>query len=136
MAKSTRWKYYQPNKKDLKDKCGDCAVRALTKFLGVTWLEAFDGLVRHARQTQQMVNALPNIKLYMEELQVPYTSVYNPKAKHKETVNDFVKTHKSGEYVLYIRVGYNTHLVAVSDGYFYDTWDCGDRIVYGYWEKA
>ena len=43
--------------KDLKDKCGDCSIRALTKYFGITWLEAFDGLVKYARQTQQMINA-------------------------------------------------------------------------------
>ena len=26
-----RYKYYQPNKKDIKDNYGDCVVRALTK---------------------------------------------------------------------------------------------------------
>ena len=136
MTKSTRWKYYQPNKKDLKDKCGDCSIRAITKFLDVSWLEAFDGLVEYARQTQQMINALPNIKLYMESLEVPYISVYNAKAKNKVKVNDFVKEHKEGKYILYLKVGYGTHVVAVEDGYFFDTWDCGDRIVYGYWTKA
>lgn len=133
MAKSTRYKYYQPNDKDLKDKCGDCSIRALTKYFGITWLEAFDGLVKYARQTQQMVNALSNIKLYMEDLQIPYTSIYEPKAKNKTTVNDFAKAHKEGRYVLYIKAGYTTHLVTVLDGYFYDTWDCGNKIVYGYW---
>ena len=29
--KSTRWKYYQPNKKDLKDEYGDCVIRALVR---------------------------------------------------------------------------------------------------------
>lgn len=32
--KSTRWKYYQPNKKDLKDEYGDCVIRALCKVTG------------------------------------------------------------------------------------------------------
>ncbi len=37
-----RFVYYQPNKKDLKDKVGDCQVRALSKALGLSWVEAFD----------------------------------------------------------------------------------------------
>ena len=28
-----RYVYYQPNKKDLKDKVGDCQIRALSKWL-------------------------------------------------------------------------------------------------------
>jgi len=31
MKKSKRWQYYQPNKKDLKDKYGDCVIRAFSK---------------------------------------------------------------------------------------------------------
>lgn len=34
------YKYYQPNSKDLKDKYGDCVIRALTKaFLPKTYRE-------------------------------------------------------------------------------------------------
>lgn len=39
---SKRYVYYQPNDKDIKDEFGDCQVRALSKALGLTWLEAFD----------------------------------------------------------------------------------------------
>ena len=132
---SRNYKYYQPNKKDLKDKCGDCSIRALTMFFDCTWLEAFDMLVSYARETQQMLNALPNIKLLMEDKKVPYTSIYEPRVKNKETVDSFAKSHKKGVYILYVRVGFNTHLVCVKDGIYYDTWDCGSRIVYGYWVK-
>lgn len=129
------YKYYQPNKKDIKDRCGDCAIRALTKFFSTDWLQAFDELVVYARQTQQMINGLENIKLLMEEKQIPYTSVYKPKEKNKVTVAEFANKHKQGNYILYIRVRYTTHLVCVQDGIYYDTWDCGEKIVYGYWEK-
>lgn len=36
------YKYYQPNKKDLKDKCGDCVIRALTKVMNKECLEIFE----------------------------------------------------------------------------------------------
>lgn len=132
---SRTWKYYQPNEKDLKDQQGDCSIRALTKFFGISWVEAFDELVTYARQTQSMINGLDNIKLLMEEKKIPYESIYKPKDKKKTTVKDFIKEHKTGNYILYIRVGYGTHLVCCSEGKYYDTWDCGDRIVYGYWRK-
>ena len=41
MAKSKRYVYYQPNKKDIKDKTGDCQVRALSKALGISWLDTY-----------------------------------------------------------------------------------------------
>lgn len=126
-----RYKYYQPNEKDLKDQQGDCAIRALTKFLGCTWLEAFDKLAVYARQTQTLINSLDNIKLFMAQAGYEYTSIY----KERKTVLDFAKAHKTGTFILYVRVGYSTHLVAVMDGVYYDTWDCGDRLIYGYWKK-
>ena len=51
------YKYYQPNKKDLKDKQGDCSIRALTKFMDISWTEAFDMLVKYARESQTMINS-------------------------------------------------------------------------------
>lgn len=129
------YKYYQPNKKDLKDEQGDCAIRALSKFLGITWLEAFDLLVGYARETQKMINNMENMKLCLEDLGISYVSVYKPKEKKKTTVSSFVKSHKSDTFILYVRSGYGTYLVCCQDGKYFDTWDCGDCIVYGYFEK-
>ena len=131
-----RYVYYQPNAKDLEDKFGDCSIRALTKFFGREWIEIFNDLVAYAQKNQCMPNMLPNIQEYLADKNVPYEKTYKPKAWHKETVLDFAKAHQEGKFILYCRVGYGTHLVAVEDGAYYDTWDCGDRIVYGYWEMT
>lgn len=128
--------YYQPNKKDLKDEQGDCTIRALTKFFNVSWVEAFDMLVTYARETQTIINSLNNIKLCLEDKGVPYVSVYKPKDKKKTTVSSFVKQNKTGTFILYVRSGFRTHLLCCQDGQYFDTWDCGDKIVYGYWKKV
>ena len=52
-----RYKYYQPNKKDLKDRQGDCVVRALTKVMNKTWLEVFNELIPYAIEIQCMPNS-------------------------------------------------------------------------------
>lgn len=127
------YKYYQPNEKDLKDNFGDCSIRALTKFFGKTWIEIFNALVGYAQKNQCMPNMLPNIQEYMADQKITFTKTYSPKARKKETVLDFAKAHKDGKYVLYVRAGYGTHLVSVVDGVYYDTWDCGDRIIFGFW---
>lgn len=129
-----RFKYYQPNKKDLADECNDCAIRAFSKFFDLTWIEAFDALCVYARQRQMMPNDLRILQLAMEAHNKPYTSVYKPKDKRKLTVLDFSKAFIEGKYILYIKAGYGTHLVCVENGIYYDTWDCGEKIVYGYWK--
>ena len=95
--------------------------------------EIFNDLVGYAKKNQCMPNMLPNIQEYMSDLKIPYTKTYKPKARKKETVLDFAKAHKDGKFVLYVRSGFGTHLVSVSGGIYYDTWDCGDRIVFGFW---
>ena len=125
--------YYQPNKKDLKDEQGDCSIRAMTKALGITWVEAFDELVKYARESQKLINSLSNIQNYMKDNNIVYESIYKPKAKKKTTVEMFAKSHKEGTYILYAKVGFGTHLVAVKNGQYFDTWDCGNKIVYGCW---
>lgn len=129
------YKYYQPNKKDLKDEQGDCSIRALTKFMNITWVEAFDMLVKYARESQTMINSVSNIQACLEDMGISYVSCYKPKDKKKTTVKDFVKQNKEGTFILYVRSGFRTHLVCSVDGVYYDTWDCGEKIVYGYYEK-
>lgn len=131
VAKSTRWKYYQPNKKDLKDTYGDCAIRSLTKALNKEWLEVFDELLPYARELQCMPNGKPSYEAYLKDNGFVYKGISNKKGSKRPTVQSFTQEHKEGVYVL--RVAH--HLVAVSEGYFWDTWDSGGKSLYGYWVK-
>lgn len=129
-----RYIYYQPNKKDLKDKYGDCTIRALSKALGVSWLEAFDLTIPFCRREQ-----VPNIfngdlalrKKIMAEIGFDYHGITNKKGSRRPTVDSFAKDHSEGAYILNLA----NHEVAVVDGKFYDTWDSGDCCVYGYFER-
>lgn len=47
------------------------------------------------------------------------------------TVNDFCIDHPNGTYILAI----DGHVVCVTDGYYYDSWDSGDEIPIYYWIK-
>lgn len=130
-TKSTRWKYYQPNKKDLKDNYGDCVIRALTKVLNKEWLDVFEELLPYARSLQCMPNGKPCYEKYLTDNGFEYTGISNKKGTKRPTVQSFSKDHKEGTY--FLRVA--NHVVAVVDGYFYDTWDSGDCSMYGYWTK-
>ena len=47
------------------------------------------------------------------------------------TIADFCNDHPYGTYIL----ATGTHVVAVIDGDYYDTWDSGNEIPIFYWQK-
>lgn len=128
-----RYKYYQPNDKDIKDNYGDCTIRALSKALDVSWVEAFDLQVPICREYQTPnIFALP-VRLENEamgKLGFKYTGISNKKGSKRPTVEEFAKKHPKGRYVCNV----SHHEVAVVDGYYYDTRDSGFKALYGYYE--
>lgn len=129
---SRSYQYYQPNKKDLKDEYGDCVMRALTKALGKEWLTVFEEMIPLMREMQCPFNCKPCYQKYLEEYNgFTYQGISNKKGTKRPTVDSFAKSHKQGTYVLSVA----NHLVTVVDGKYYDTWDCGYKSLYGYWEK-
>ena len=128
---SKNYKYYQPNKKDLKDNYGDCVIRPLTKVLDMEWLKVFDSLLPYARELQCMPNGKPCYEKFLKDNGFSYVGISNKKGSKRPTVDRFAKDHKTGTYVLRVA----NHVVAVVNGYYYDTWDSGEKSLYGYWEK-
>jgi hypothetical protein len=47
------------------------------------------------------------------------------------TIRDFAYDHPRGEFI----VGTGTHVVAVINGDYYDSWDSGEEIPLFYWRK-
>lgn len=131
MGKSIKFKYYQPNQKDLKDTYGDCVIRALTKVTGKAWVEVFDELVPYARELQCMPNGKPCYERYLADRGFTYKGISNKKGTKRPTVYSFAKDHPEGVYVLSVA----HHLVAVTEGFYWDTWDSGHKSLYGYWVK-
>lgn len=129
------WVYYQPNDKDLKDKVGDCQVRALSKALGLTWLEAFDLTIPICREMQTYTifdGDRTKTMRAMQTLGFEYTGVSNKRGTKRPTVKEFAKNHSIGTYILKVA----NHVVAVVDGKYYDTWDSGSCSLYGYYKKV
>ena len=135
MKHSKRFVYYQPNKLDLKDEYGDCTIRALSKALNCTWLEAFDKMIPICReyQTPNIFN-VPSKKRaeLLSSLGFTYTGVSTKKGTTRPTVDIFAKDHPNGTYIVNVA----NHEVAVVDGKYYDTWDSGWCKLYGYYEKG
>ena len=127
--------YYQPNDKDIKDNFGDCQIRALSKVLGLSWLETFDKTVpicRKAQTSSIFCGGVKHEKVNMAELGFSYTGISNKKGSKRPTVRSFAQDHPNGRFVVTVA----HHVVAVVDGKYYDTWDSGNCSLYGYytWE--
>lgn len=128
------YKYYQPNKKDLKDKYGDCTIRALSKALGLSWIETFDMTLPFCReyQTSNIFNADTQIEReILDRIGFAYYGISNKKGSKRPTVASFAKEHKNGIYIVKVA----NHVVAVVNGNYYDTWDSGYKSLYGYYKK-
>lgn len=109
---------------------GDCAVRAVAVATGRTW----DDTYRLLTQYGFMMKNLPNAdSVWGEALKNDgFTRYIIPDTCPAcYTVGDFCRDHPSGTYV----VGTGTHVVAVIDGDYYDTWDSGDEVPIIYWRE-
>lgn len=133
MKHSKRFQYYQPNKLDLKDKVGDCQIRALSKVLNKTWLEVFDLTIPICRKLQTYTifdGCLEKTKEAMLGLGFEYHGISNSKGSTRPTIDEFAKEHPSGSYIAKV----SHHVVAIVDGKYFDTWDSGWCKMYGYYE--
>lgn len=128
-----RYVYYQPNEKDLKDRFGDCQVRALSKVLNCSWLDAFDLTIPICREAQTYTifgGSLEVKKESLAKIGFQYVGVSNKKGTKRPTVDSFAKDHPTGRYICKVA----HHVVAVVDGKYYDTWDSGECSMYGFYE--
>ena len=128
------YRYYQPNNKDLKDEAGDCQIRAISKVLNISWVEAFDLTVPICRELQTYTifgsRNIKKVNAALEKLGFSYTGISVKKGCKRPTVKEFASSHKNGKYIL--RVSH--HVVACVNGFYYDTWDSGSKSLYGYYE--
>lgn len=109
---------------------GDCAVRALSKALGITWDDAYDILSDNAKQMGDM----PDSKIVMTATLRQF-GFYKENIPHAcpdcFTVRDFCFENPVGTYIL----GTQSHIVTVINGDYYDVWDSGDEIVDCFWTR-
>ena len=122
------YKYYNPNPVG-SNRVGDCAVRAISKALGISWEDAFAKLAANAYRMGDMpssnnviASVLRSSGFYRENL---------PDCPNCMTVSDFAYYNPVGTYV----VGTGTHVVTIINGDYFDTWQSGDEPVLYVWMK-
>lgn len=108
---------------------GDCVIRAFCLAAGISWLEAFDLLVAHARKNYDIPNGQTNYMSLFTELGYEKVTPKVIKGRKRMNVEDFCKKHRKGRYMLKVA----NHMTAVVDGKVRDTWNTANKCIYHYW---
>ena len=109
---------------------GDCTVRAISTVLWQDWdrtyiemcLQGF--IMKNMPSGNHVWGAYLKTKGFRRE-------VLPNECPDCYTVRDFCRDHPEGVFLLAL----DSHVVAVIDGCYYDTWDSGDRVPLYFWYK-
>lgn len=109
---------------------GDCAIRALSKALNITWECAYIKTVSAGFKMCDMPSSdsvwgavLRTEGFYRESIPNTCPECY--------TAEDFANDHPNGTYVL----GFGGHTATIVDGTLYDSWDSSNLIPQYVWYK-
>lgn len=123
-----RYINYNPNPMGLS--VGDCTIRAISKVTNKSWKTTYLNLVLQGYKMYDMPSANRVWGEYLQE--IGYVRRIIPDTcPNCYTVRDFCMEHPIGRYIL----GTGEHVVAVVDGYYYDSWDSGNEIPIYYFER-
>lgn len=123
------FKYYNANPS--KNLVGDCVIRAISKATNQTWNETYLDVVKQGYLVKDMPSSnsvwggyliSKGFKRYVIPNNCP--DCYN--------VRDFCKDFPNGVYLL----ATGSHVIAVENGNYFDTWDSGDEVPIYYWQKG
>ena len=119
---------YNPNPQ--RKLVGDCVIRAIAKVTNQTWEQVFLDVMENAYKLHDMPSS-----------NYVWADYLISKGFHKEIIPDtcpacytvfqFTQDHPDGTYVL----GTGTHVVAVQDGNYFDSWDSGNEVPIYYFHK-
>lgn len=122
------WKKYNANTE--KKRVGDCTVRAIATVMGTDWEDAFLALCVQGFSVHDMpsANAVWGSFLWKKGYR---RAVICDSCPDCYTVRDFCLENPKGKYILAL----DSHVIAVIDGKYYDTFDSGDGVVNYYWYR-
>lgn len=120
--------FYNPN--PTKKLVGDCVIRAVSIVTDQDWKKTYLEIVLQGYLMNDMPSSNAVWGAYLQSKGFKRYVIPNT-CPDCYTVSDFCNDHPTGIYLLAI----GTHVVAVQDGNYFDTWDSGDEIPIYYWQK-
>lgn len=119
---------YNPNPQN--NQVGDCVVRSVAKILDYDWERTYTELAVQGFMMCDMPSANAVWGAYLRNKGFARRLIPDS-CPNCYTVAEFAEDNPDGKYIL----ATGSHVVAVSDGNYYDTWDSGDEIPVYYWSK-
>ena len=107
---------------------GDCAVRAISKALGMGWEAAYIALAINGLQMGDLPNADATWGATLRQHGYHRKGIPNT-CLDCYTAEEFCLDHPRGTYVL----GFGGHVATVIDGDLYDSWNSSKEIPQFYW---
>lgn len=108
----------------------DCVIRGMAVLLDASWDEVHDMLTEKAGKVHEVY--LRNDFWIDVLLDMGYRIFYIPNTcPDCITVRRFADHHPFGKYLL----GTGSHVIAIVDGNYIDTWDSGDELPIYYFRK-
>lgn len=123
------FRYYNPNPRNIRS-VGDCTIRAISKALDITWNTAYIELAVQGYLMADMPSSNAVMTAYLHANGFSRHTI-DDSCPDCYTVRDFAEDHPRGTYVL----GTGSHVTAVVDGIYYDSWDSGDEVPQYYYQK-
>lgn len=114
------YKVYNPNPAG--KHVGDCVIRAIAMLTGQDWDTVYMGMVLEGYRLKDMPSSNHVWGQYLKK-QGYRRKVLPEECPSCYTVKDFCGEYSHGRYLL----ATGSHVVAVVDGDYYDTWDSGDE---------
>lgn len=109
---------------------GDCVIRALSEATGEPWEKVYTELAVQGFIMCDMPSSNHVWGAYLSSKGFERDIVPNT-CPDCYTVKDFTRDNATGVYVL----ATGSHVIAVIDGDYIDTWDSGDEVPVYFWRK-
>lgn len=111
------FEFYNPNPRN--KLIGDCVVRAIAVSTDRSWEDVYMDLCVQGLYMHDMPSSNHVWSSYL------YRIGYNDQIVAPISVREFSASHDTGNYIL----STGTHVIALMDGIYIDTWDSGDEII-------
>lgn len=122
------WRKFNPN--PVGRKTGDCAVRAISAALNISWDDAHYMLSELSRAMGEMPSADDVWGAVLRQHGFKRSAIPNS-CPDCYTTEDFAQDHPHGIYVL----GFGGHCTCVIDGVIWDAWDSSDEVPQFVWYR-